>query len=86
VNWRSTSSTFPKFVELLPLQEYTYYLLEGFVISGGSLSDSVMKDANGAITNYFVASGAMGDSELYRIGNLLLQIFEVTIRNKKIFI
>lgn len=77
VNWRSTSAAFPKFVEMLTLEHYTYYLLEGFVISGGSLSDSVMKDANGAITNYLIAGGAMGDAELARIGGLIAKIFEV---------
>jgi len=79
VNWRSTALTYPKFVDLLPLEEYTNYLLEGLLISGGSLSDSVMKDANGAIVNYFIASGAMGNQEILRIGNILLQIFEVGI-------
>lgn len=67
---------------MLTLEHCTYYLLEGFIISGGSLSDSVMKDANGAITNYLVAAGAMGDAELNRIGQVMLKIFEVRLALK----
>ncbi len=68
---------------MLTLEQYTYYLLEGFIISGGSLSDTVMKDANGAITNYLVAAGAMGDDELKRIGGFIIKIFEVYAFKKK---
>lgn len=81
VNWRSTSAAFPKFVEMLALEQYTFYILEGFVISGGSLSDTVMKDANGAITNYLIAAGAIGDAELVRIGGLVNKLFEVLFIN-----
>jgi hypothetical protein len=71
---------------MLSLTNYTYYLLEGFLISGGSLSDSVMKNANGAITNYLVAAGAVGDDELERIGSILLKIFGNNLKNDRVSI
>lgn len=83
-NWRSTSQTFPRFVELLKFPVYTYPVLTGFIVSGGSLSDSVMKDANGAVKNYIHASGAMGDQELVRIGEILLQIFKDHLKVERI--
>ncbi|CAL8141167.1 unnamed protein product [Orchesella dallaii] len=83
-NWRSTSQTFPRFVELLKFEEYSYPLLSGFVVSGGSLSDSVMKDANGAVKNYIHASGAMGDAEIIRISEILLQIFKDNLKVERV--
>jgi len=83
VNWRQTSHTFSKFSEVLALEPYTYHLLEGFAISGGAaiVGSSVMKDANGAVKNYLVASGSLrGDEELVRIFKIVLQILE---RNRK---
>ncbi|ODM89904.1 Tubulin-specific chaperone D [Orchesella cincta] len=83
-NWRSTSQTFPRFVELLKFEEYTYPILSGFVVSGGSLSDRVMKDANGAVKNYIHASGAMGDAEIIRISEILLQIFRDNLKVERV--
>lgn len=83
-NWRSTSQTFPRFVELLKFPVFTYPLLTGFVVSGGSLSDSVMKDANGAVKNYIHASGAMGDQEAIRVGDVLLKIFEDHLKVERV--
>jgi len=74
VNWRSSSQTFPRFVELLQVEDFTSDILEGFCISGGSMSEGVMRDANGAVANYLLASGAMGTTETERIAQVLVKI------------
>lgn len=83
-NWRATAQMFPKFVELIKFPTYSYPILCGFIISGGSLSDKVMKDANGAVKNYIHASGAIGDQEVIRVGEILLQIFQNNLKVERI--
>lgn len=85
VNWRSTSQTFPRFVSLLNYDEYISPVLTGFIVSGGSLSDSVMKDANGAVKHFILNSQAGGDSKVVsRVGWAILKIFEDNLKVERI--
>ena len=63
---------------MLQYEEFSYDLLSGFVISGGSLSDTILKDAHGAIKTYLHENGLNNNAELERIGQLLVRIFRVS--------
>jgi hypothetical protein len=79
-NWRDSSDNFPRFAELMKIEGLTYEVLSGFVLSGGSLSDSVLKDANTAISNYLLTAAEDGSTEeLTRIGKTFLEIFKVRL-------
>jgi hypothetical protein len=87
VMWRCSAETFPRFAQLIPLERYTYSILSGFVVSGGSLSDKILKDANGAITSYLQDVSDSEDSkELERIGAVLIQIFKDNFKVERVTI
>lgn len=42
LNWNSEAVTFPKFVQLLPFNDYTYNLLLGLIVSIGGLTETLV--------------------------------------------
>lgn len=42
LNWNSASATFPKFVQLLQFEPYTYNVLLGLICSVGGLTESLV--------------------------------------------
>ncbi|KAF5295539.1 hypothetical protein FQR65_LT10402, partial [Abscondita terminalis] len=52
LNWNSSAITFPKFVKLLELDDYTYNMFLGFVISVGGLTETLVKDSSSSLFEY----------------------------------
>ncbi|CAG7704511.1 unnamed protein product [Allacma fusca] len=84
VNWRATALTFPRFAKVIAYEEFSYDILSGFVISGGSLSDTILKDAHGAINSYLYECETSNKKELLRVGQILLEIFRNNFKVERI--
>lgn len=65
INWADAAVTFPLLVEVLGIEEYFEYVVAGLVISAGSLTQSVVKEAGAALVRW--VKGA-SDSNIDRLG------------------
>lgn len=45
VQWLVEAETFPRFVQMISMPEYTYNLILGFVLSVGGLSETLVSQA-----------------------------------------
>lgn len=50
INWSSPADTFPRFVQLMTSDEYSYHLMLGTVVSAGGLTESLVS-LSGIILN-----------------------------------
>ncbi|XP_030759284.1 tubulin-specific chaperone D [Sitophilus oryzae] len=76
LNWNSASSTFPKFVQLLQFQPYTYNVLLGLICSIGGLTESLVKSSSLSFFTYLKQEiKDKGVEEIIRICEIVYKIF-----------
>ncbi|KAL1505707.1 hypothetical protein ABEB36_005211 [Hypothenemus hampei] len=76
LNWNSANATFPKFVQLLQFDCYTYAVLVGLISSVGGLTESLVKSSSASLFSYLKEQEKLkGPSEVKRICGILTQIF-----------
>ncbi|CAG9762163.1 unnamed protein product [Ceutorhynchus assimilis] len=76
LNWNSAGATFPKFVQLLQFNPYTYPVLVGLICSIGGLTETLIKNSSSSLFNYLKQEEkSKGTTEIRRICETIHQIF-----------
>lgn len=76
-NWNSAGFTFPKFVQLIEFEPYTYSILLGLVTSVGGLTETLVNTASPALFDQLhKLQRKKGPEEIYKICDVILKIFE----------
>ncbi|XP_060524658.1 tubulin-specific chaperone D [Cylas formicarius] len=77
LNWNSAAATFPKFVQLLRFEPFTYNLLVGLICSVGGLTESLVKNAGTSLFDYLrhQLDEKDGETEIVRICETVHKIF-----------
>jgi len=73
INWTVESETFPKFVQLLHLAEYSERIILGLIVSIGGLTERLVKNASESM---FVQLRLMNTAQLETFTTSLLAVFK----------
>eukprot|EP00092_Neocalanus_flemingeri_P020394 GFUD01022092.1.p1 GENE.GFUD01022092.1~~GFUD01022092.1.p1 ORF type:complete len:1159 (+),score=370.35 GFUD01022092.1:112-3588(+) len=73
INWTVESETFPKFVQLLHLSEYSERILLGLIVSIGGLTERLVKNASESM---FAQLRLMNTSQLETFASSMLVVFK----------
>ncbi|KAK4882052.1 hypothetical protein RN001_005371 [Aquatica leii] len=87
LNWNSAAITFPKFVKLLELSDYTYNVLLGFVYSVGGLTETLVKNSSTSLFDYLKYEQQLkGVLQINHYCDIIYQIFFDFQKNDRIVI
>ncbi|XP_018322258.1 tubulin-specific chaperone D [Agrilus planipennis] len=76
LNWHSANSTFPKFVQLIELEEFTYNLMLGIITSVGGMTETLVKNSSSALFTYLKEQEKKkGLEEIQRVCETISEIF-----------
>lgn len=76
LNWNSALATFPKFVQLVDFEPYTYRILVGLICSIGGLTETLVKHSSASFFAHMkTLKQTEGTSEIKKIYDTILQIF-----------
>ncbi|KAF7283125.1 hypothetical protein GWI33_001275 [Rhynchophorus ferrugineus] len=76
LNWNSAGATFPKFVQLLQFEPFTYNVLLGLICSIGGLTESLVKSSSSSLFSYLKQEiKVKGFTEMQRISEMVYKIF-----------
>ena len=78
INWTVESETFPKFVQLLHLPEYSERIILGLIVSIGGLTERLVKNSSESM---FAELRSMNKSQLESFATSLLAVFK---KNQKV--
>ncbi|RZF49027.1 hypothetical protein LSTR_LSTR011389 [Laodelphax striatellus] len=81
IDWSSMTETFPRFVPLLNLPSFSYNVMLGFIASVGGLTESLVKHSSASLFNHLKTQPK---SELERLGEVILKIFENNQHSKRL--
>lgn len=80
ISWLFADHTFPIFCKMLMYPEYSEKILTGLVGSIGQLTESLIKHSSSSFLDFLKAN----DSEIPRICELIVKIFEENLLNERI--
>ncbi|KAH9512990.1 hypothetical protein Btru_035542 [Bulinus truncatus] len=82
-NWAAEADTYPIFSKLLALENYTYSVLLGLVVSVGGLTESLVKFSSASLQEY-IKSISQNKSQLLAFMEVLLRIFKDYQKNDRV--
>lgn len=86
LNWNSAAVTFPKFVQLLKYDEYTYNVLLGLVSSVGGMTETLVRSSSSSLYGYFDNLQPNKKTEIERLCDIIYSIFAQFQRNDRIIV
>ncbi|CAG9860286.1 unnamed protein product [Phyllotreta striolata] len=73
LNWKSSSVTFPKFVQLAKLPAFTYNIMVGLICSIGGLTETLVKDSSSSFFSMLKTEAS--PSFIQELSDVILKIF-----------